>query len=92
MGQRHLPSAGISLSNLISMDIAMEALLDFTKKYLSKSKHRSIVRRVNAARIGNDDPVDIVTYIEYELDLVAYNHGLSFGQNPDREDEWGFYE
>lgn len=92
MGQRHLPSAGITLTNLISMDIAMEALLDFTKLYLSKSKHRSIVKRVKAARIGNDDPLDIVTYIEYELDLVAYNYGLSFGQNSDKEDEWGFYD
>ena len=80
------------LRGLTNDSIAMEALLDFTKLYLSKDKHRAVYRRVKEARLGRDIPIDIVTYIEYELDLVAYSLGFSFGQNPDREDEWGFYE
>lgn len=92
MGRRNLPSPGICLRGLTSDSIAMEALLDFTKLYLSKDKHRAIFRRVKEARLGRDNPIEIVTYIEYELDLVAYSHGFSFGQNPDREDEWGFHE
>ena len=92
MARRNSPSPGIALTGLTSDSIAMEALLDFTKLYLSKDKHRAIYRRVKEARLGRDNPIEIVTYIEYELDLVAYNLGFSFGQNPEKEDEWGFYE
>jgi hypothetical protein len=92
MVRRNSPSPGMCLRGLTNDSIAMEALLDFTKLYLSKDKHRAVYRRVKEARLGRDIPIEIVTYIEYELDLVAYSLGFSFGQNPDREDEWGFYE
>jgi hypothetical protein len=81
------PRSGVLLYGIITEEDAVVALLALAVLYIPRYRFVPVMRDYRSA-----SPTDIIYIIEYELDRIAMKHGLWFGQNPDVQGEWGFYE
>jgi hypothetical protein len=82
-----LPRRGALLHGIITEADVVEALLALAVLYIPRYRYVPAIRDYRSAC-----PTDIIYIIEYELDRIAAKHGLWFGENPDVQGEWGFYE
>lgn len=82
-----LPRKGALLHGIITEADVVEALLALAVLYIPRYRYVLAIRDYRSA-----SPTDIIYIIEYELDRIAAKHGLWFGENPDVQGEWGFYE